>query len=139
MNAARRASLTVRVPLSIRRRPGRKTVVTPEGAAGPAAPLPAAQTHGDPALVKALARACRYQRLLDDGQYASITELAEAEKLDRGYMGRLLQLTLLAPGIVEAVLNGRQTEGIALPQLMGPFPACWSKQHLALHWREHKR
>ncbi|MFC7737525.1 hypothetical protein ACFQX4_17125 [Roseomonas sp. GCM10028921] len=84
-------SITVQVSLRVRRRPGRKTVVTPEGTVSGAAPSAAAlPNHADPALVKALARAFRYQKLLDDGQYTSITEMAEAERLDRGYMGRLL-------------------------------------------------
>jgi hypothetical protein len=54
--------------------------------------------------------------------------MADAEKLDRGYMGRLLQLTLLAPNIVEVSLDGRQPEGIALPALMEPFPVEWERQ-----------
>lgn len=74
----------------------------------PATARPAPQMHADPALVRALARAFQYQRLLDDGQYGSTTEMAATEKLDRGYMGRLLQLTLLAPNLIEDVLlNGR--------------------------------
>jgi hypothetical protein len=56
--------------------------------------------------VKALARAFRYQRLLDEGRYASISEIA-AEKVDRGYLGTILRFTLLAPDIVEAILDGR--------------------------------
>ncbi len=122
------ASITVRVPLAIRRRPGRKTVVTlvREGAE---AVLPA---RADPALVKALARAFRYQRLLDEGRYASISEMAAAEKLDRGYLGRILQLTLLAPDIVEAVLDGRHVVGVALPTLLGAVPPDWSGQRQAL-------
>ena len=75
-------SLTVQVPLSIRRQPGRKTVVAPEKEASAAMPIPAIPTRADPALVKALARAFRYQRLLDEGQYSSITEMAAAERLD---------------------------------------------------------
>jgi hypothetical protein len=70
----------------------------------------------------ALARAFRYQRLLDEGRYASISEMATAEKIERGYMGTLLRLTLLAPDIVEAVLEGRQLAGLGLPQLLEPFP-----------------
>ena len=62
--------------------------------------------------------------MLDDGRYASISEMAAAEKLDRGYLGRLLQLTLLAPDIVE----GRQAEGVTLPALMEPFPVEWARQ-----------
>jgi hypothetical protein len=129
MSAA--TSFTVQVPLSIRRRPGRKTVVTPEGTSPPDSRL-VARTHGDPALVKALARTFRYQRMLDEGRYSSITEMAEAERLYRGYMGRLLQLTLLAPEIVDSVLNGRQSEHLDLPSLMKPLPADWKQQALAL-------
>lgn len=115
--------MTVRVPLTIRRRPGRKTVVTPVLPGG----VPVAATRADPALVKALARAFRYLRLLDDGRYGSISEMAEAEKIERGYLGTLLRLTLLAPEIVEALLDGRE-QGLSLPRLLEPFPPCWSEQ-----------
>ena len=116
-------SITVRVPLAIRHRPGRKTVVTPvtDGVAPVA-------TRADPALVKALARAFRYQRMLDEGRYASVTEMAAAEKIDRGYLGRLLQLTLLAPRIVSSILDGRQPEGMTLPALLERFPCAWGQQ-----------
>ncbi len=125
MSAA--TSITVRVPLAIRRRPGRKTVVTPARERGEAA-LP---TRADPAVVKALARAFRYQRMLDEGRYASISEMAGAEKIERGYLGTLLRLTLLAPDIVEAILDGRQPPELGLPRLMGAFPREWSGQHRA--------
>ena len=117
-------SITVRVPLTIRRRPGRKTVVSPEG--GPAAAP--SRTRANPVLVKALARAFRYQRMLDEGRYASISEMAAAKRLDRGYLGRIPQPTLLAPDIVEVVLNGRQPAGLGLPRLMEPFPSGWARQ-----------
>ncbi len=117
-------SITVRVPLAIRRRPGRKTVVTPVRDGGEAA-LP---TRTDPALVKALARAFRYQRLLDEGRYSSISEMATGERLERGYLGSLLRLTLLAPDLVEAMLDGRQPADMTLPRLLAPFPAGWAEQ-----------
>jgi hypothetical protein len=123
------ASITVRVPLTIRRRPGRKTVVTPVRD-GRETPLP---TRADPALVKALARAFRYQRLLDEGRYASISEMAERERIDRGYLGRILQLTLLAPDIVEAVLDGRHPAELRLPGLMEPVPSTWDEQRATLN------
>ncbi len=125
MNEA--ASIVVRVPLAIRRRPGRKTVVTPVCQRGDTV-MP---TRADPTLVKALARAFRYQRLLDEGRYASISEMAGAEKIERGYLGTLLRLTLLAPDIVEAILDGRQPPELGLPKLMGAFPREWSGQHRA--------
>ena len=99
-------------------------MVTPVRDGGEAA-LP---TRADPALVKALARAFRYQRLLDEGRYASISEMAAAEKIERGYLGTLLRLTLLAPDIVEAILDGRQRPEPTLPQLTRAFPARWDLQ-----------
>jgi hypothetical protein len=116
--------ITVRVPMKIRRRPGRKTVVTPvvDG-------LPKhTTTRADPALLKALARAFRYQRMLDSGKYTTIAEMAAGEKLDRGYLGRLLQLTLLAPDLVEAIVEGRQVEGVTLPALLAGVPTIWVQQ-----------
>lgn len=137
MSATHPTSLTVQVPLRIRRRPGRKTVLTPEGVPC-AVPTHTISTRADPALVKALARAFRYQRMLDEGRFSSITEMAEAERLDRGYMGRLLQLTLLAPEIVEAILNG----GGPFPdlaQLLAPSPFLWHEQASALLGPVHSR
>jgi hypothetical protein len=88
-------------------------------------------TRADPALVKALARAFRYQKLLDEGRYASISEMAAAERIERGYLGSLLRLTLLAPEVVEAILDGPPSEGISLPGLMEPFSTCWKQQRAA--------
>jgi hypothetical protein len=123
-------SLTVRVPLTIRHRPGRKTVITPEPVAE-AAPA-TAPTYADPALVKALARAHRWKRLLESGQYASLAELAASEKLDRGYLGRILQLTLLAPDLVEDILNGRQPAKMSLPRLIAGLEPSWAEQRRLL-------
>lgn len=119
-------SITVRVPLTIRRRPGRKTVVTPVRGSGEALP-----TRADPALVKALARAFRYQRLLDEGRFASISEMAAEERIERGYLGSLLRLTLLAPDIVEAMLNGRQPKSLQLSQVAEYFSVSWEAQRQA--------
>ena len=119
-------SITVRVPLKIRRRPGRKTVVTPAAGEASDGTIP---TPADPALVKALARAFRYQRLLDKGRYGSITEMATAERIERGYLGSLLRLTLLAPEIVHTILDGRAPLGSDLPALLEPFPSCWADQN----------
>ena len=128
-------SITVRVPLKIRRRPGRKTVVMPIPTAGAGADTTIA-TRADPALVKALARAFRYQRLLDEGRYASISEMAEGEKIERGYLGCLIRLTLLAPPIIEAILNGRQPEGVTLAALAEGVPAAWAVQHSRFEGRQ---
>jgi hypothetical protein len=117
-------SITVRVPIAIRRRGGRKVIITPEGSTAAGA---AVQTRGDPTLVKALARAHRWRRLLEGGRHRSLRELAAAEGVDRGYVARLLQLTLLAPDAVEAILSGTGPESSGLPRLMEPFPFEWTE------------
>lgn len=116
------ATITVRVPLAIRRRPGRKTIVTPTGEI-----VAPAQTRADPALLKALARAFRWQKMLDEGRYGSISEMAQAEKIERGYLGKVLQLTLLAPAQVQAIVDGRQGADISLPALMDGVLPVWGK------------
>ncbi|MCA3323726.1 MAG: hypothetical protein INF75_10645 [Roseomonas sp.] len=87
-------------------------------------------TKADPALVKALACAFRYQKLLDEGHYAGISDMGGGEKTERGYLGTLLRLTLLAPDFVEAILNGRQPEGVTLPRLLEGIPVEWGAQRL---------
>ncbi len=132
------AAITVRMPLAIRRRPGRKTIVTPTGEI--AAPV---RTRADPALLKALARAFRWQKMLDSGRYCSISEMARAEKIERGYLGKLLKLTLLAPWAVEAIVDGRQGPEVSLPGLLEGVEVVWARsarpaigQHFGCNVRE---
>ncbi|WP_431285586.1 hypothetical protein ACQW02_12620 [Humitalea sp. 24SJ18S-53] len=114
--------LTVRVPLAVRKRGGRKLVVTPSGGAH------LAPAQADSTLVKALARAFRWRRMLETGHYSTILDLAVGEKINPSYVSRVLRLTLLAPEIVEAILDGRQPEAMTLPGLMAPFPVEWEGQ-----------
>jgi hypothetical protein len=83
-------------------------------------------------MVKALARAFRWKRMLDNGRYASISEIAAAEKLDRGYLGNVLRLTLLAPQIVADIMDGRQPDGLGLSAVLKPFPVAWADQYATL-------
>jgi hypothetical protein len=85
-------------------------------------------TTADTTLVKALARAFRWRRMLETGRYGTIDELAAAEKINSSYVSRLLRLTLLAPDIVEAILDGRQPDGMTLPGMREPFPVEWGRQ-----------
>ena len=113
--------LTVRVPLAVRKpRGGRKLILTPGSMTN------RGTSAADTTLVKALARAFRWRRMLETGRYGTIDELAVAEKINSSYVSRLLRLTLLAPDIVEAILDGRQPEGMTLPGLMEPFPVEWA-------------
>ena len=94
---------------------------------------PAAVTSRvDPALVKALARAHRWHRMLDEGHYGSVSEMAKVEGIDRAYLGSVLRLTLLAPDIVEAILTGCEADELGLPRLMQPFPTTWAEQRARL-------
>ncbi|KAA2234760.1 hypothetical protein F0L46_23005 [Salinarimonas soli] len=119
----------VEVALLFKRRGGRKRVVVPDGA--PVwAPLP---SRVDSTLVKALARAHRWQGLLESGVYGTIEELARAERINPSYLARVLRLSLLAPGIVEAILDGRHIrERLTLEKLMKPLPVEWHRQMVAL-------
>ncbi|MCA3642805.1 MAG: hypothetical protein IOC63_13260 [Methylobacterium sp.] len=110
-------SITVHVPFRLVKRGGRKEMVLPTAAT--------VQRKKDDTLVKALARAFRWKRMLESGEFATITELAERERIAPSYMTRVLRLTLLAPGIVEAILDGRQGPEVTLARLMEPFPPKW--------------
>ena len=119
-------TVTVHIPFSIRKRGGRKLILAPDGTATGIPP----RHHIDNAMVKALARGFRWRKLLDDGVYGSIEEMAAAEKINTTYVSRLLRMTLLAPDIVEAILNGRQPADMTLAGLMGPFAVVWREQRL---------
>jgi hypothetical protein len=116
-------TLTVRVPFAIKKHGGRKLVIAPDGT--PRNP-PAARI--DSTLVKALARAHRWKRMLESGEFASVADLAAAEKINESYVCRILRLTLLAPDIVEAILNGRQPPELQLETVLKPFPVEWEAQ-----------
>jgi hypothetical protein len=118
-------TITVHVPMKFTVRGGRSTVIAN------LVPAPA-QPRIDSALLKALARAHRWQRMIESGEYASITELANAEGVNQSYACRLLRLTLLAPVIVTEILNGRINSDIMLKQLMRPLPVRWDEQTAAL-------
>ena len=113
-------TVTIHVPFRIVRRGGRKEMVLP-------ADVPT-QRRPDDALVKALARAFRWKRMLDSGEFATIAELAACEKITLSYLTRILRLTLLAPDLVAAILDGRQGPEVTLARLMEPLPAEWTEQ-----------
>ena len=115
-------TITVHVPFAIRKRGGRKLVVTPDGAAW--APRP----RVDNAMVKALARAFRWRKMLDTGVHATLEDLARAKGVAPSYVSRVLRLTLLAPEIVEAILDGRQPAELQLDDLLEGFPLEWEGQ-----------
>ena len=121
-------TVTVRIPISIRKRGGRKLVLAPDGTPDTG---PAIRRRIDNAMVKAVARAFRWRDMLETGKYATIREIAAAEKISEFYVGRVLRLTLLAPDIVEAIFDGRQPLRLQLNLLEQRFPVEWGEQRKA--------
>ena len=117
-------TLTVVIPLSVKKRGGRKAMIAPG--------VMTLERRQDITLIKAVARAFRWRRILETGRFATINELAAAEKINSSYVSRVLRLSLLAPDIVEAILDGRQAETINLPALLGAESADWTSQRRLL-------
>ena len=115
-------TLVVRIPMRFQRRGGRKRIVAPDGSEL----APSSKPQPDGTLVKALARAWRWQRMLEEDRFASVRELAEAERVSLSYISRIMRLTLLAPDIIERILDGRPAP--QLGELMQPFPVAWERQ-----------
>jgi len=116
-------TLTIRVPLTLRKRGGRKQVIAPDGATRETPRL-----RIDNTMVKALARAHRWRKLIDTGRFQTVQDLAEAERINPSYIARVLRLTLLAPDIVEAILDGKQGPEVTLARMLEPIPLEWCAQ-----------
>ena len=113
-------TVTVHIPFRMVKRGGRKEMQMPDGAAS--------HRKMDNTLVKALARAFRWKQMLETGDFATTGELATREGIAPSYMTRVLRLTLLAPNLVEEILEGRQGSAKTLAGLMEPFPLEWARQ-----------
>ena len=116
--------LIIHIPMQFRRRGGRKEIVVPARTEG----RRSGQTPMCKPLAVAIARAHRWQELLRRGKFQSISHLAEAVGIDRGYVRRLLNLTLLAPDIIEAILAGNEPSGLSLQRLTRGMPVQWDEQ-----------
>ena len=115
-------TIVVSIPVVWRRRGGRKLIIAPDGMEmAPPAPR-------DDTLARLVAKAYHWLRLLESGKVANISELAEREKLDNSYVSRVLRLTLLAPDIVVAILDGRQPDVLTWRELAKGFPVLWEEQ-----------
>ena len=117
-------TVTVEIPFTIRKRGGRKQIISPDGQPSWAPP----RARIDNTMIKAIARGFRWRKLLETGVYGTIEEIAAAEKINPSYVSRLLRTTLLAPEMVEAVLDGRQPADMTLALLMQPFGVLWAEQ-----------
>jgi hypothetical protein len=113
---------------------GRERIVAPDGSAI----VPSSKPQPDGTLIKALdikaldikalARAWRWQRMLDDGIYTTVSDIGNAENISKSYVSRILRLALLAPDIVETLLTGSTDQGMMLERLERPLPMDWCEQ-----------
>ena len=118
--------ISVNLPMTFKLRGGRKVIVLPDGTQG--SPVPMATI--DNTMIKAIARAFRWQKLLENETYGCLEEIARAEKIGSSFVSRVVRLALLAPDIVEAILAGKQPASLTLKDLMLPFPVEWERQRV---------
>ena len=116
--------VSINVPMTFRRRGGRKLIITPDGSVG----NPTSHPIANNAVVAALARAFRWRKLINDGVYGSLEDIARKEKLCPPFVSRVMRLTLLSPEVIEAILEDRQPESLTLRKLSKAFPVEWVEQ-----------
>lgn len=117
--------ISIEIPMTFKKRGGRRVIVLPDGSHG----HPSSEATIDNAMVKAIARAFRWQKLLENGTYSCIDDIAKAERICPSFVGKVFRLALLAPDIVDAILDGKQPAHVTLKSLIRPFPMGWTEQH----------
>lgn len=120
--------ISIEIPMAFRKRGGRKVIVLPDGSHGH--PIPAATI--DNTMIKSIARAFRWQKLLENGTYTCLDDIARSEKIGASFVSRYYRLVLLAPDIIEAILDGRQSAQLTMKDLLGAFPVLWAEQRVNL-------
>ena len=116
--------ISIEIPMAFKKRGGRKVIVLPDGSHGH--PIPTATI--DNTMIKAIARAFRWQKLLENGTYTCLDDIARSEKIGASFVSRYYRLVLLAPDIVEAILDGRQPAELTVKVLLKSFPITWNGQ-----------
>ena len=116
------------IPMSFRPRGGRTVIVLPDGSRG----VVRREATIDNTMIKVIARGFRWHRLLYDGTYATIEDLAVAEKINPSYVSRILRLAYLSPVVVQAILDGKHPAWLTMRHLLEPFPADWKQQEKKL-------
>lgn len=112
--------IAIHIPMKFKRRGGRKQVILPPGAEPDETPVTPLQ--------RALARAFHWQKLLDSGKACSIGDISKSTGVDKSFIAKTLRLTLLAPDIIEAILNNREPEAVTIPLLYKAIPLLWDEQ-----------
>lgn len=116
--------ISIDIPMAFKKRGGRKVIVLPDGSHGH--PQPAATI--DNTMIKSIARAFRWQKLLENGTYTCLDDIARSEKIGASFVSRYYRLVLLAPDIIEAILDGRQPAQLTVKNLLKNVPIVWNRQ-----------
>lgn len=120
-----RESVSVRIPMKMRRRGGRKVILVPDGLQNACA----AKSDCNIPLAAAVARAHQWHELFLTGRFSTIADLAEKVGVDKSFVTRLMRLALLAPDIVDAIMDGREPDGLTFKDLtVKPVPLSWQEQ-----------
>ena len=119
---------TTHIPMTFRPRGGKTVIVLPDGSRG----VVRREATIDNTMIKVIARGFRWQRLLYDGTYATIEDLAAAEKINPSYVSRILRLAYLSPKVVQAILDGSHPAWLTMRDLLEPFPMDWREQEQKL-------
>ena len=112
------------IPMKFRIRGGKTVMVLPDGTRA----IERKEVIVDNAMVKVIARGHRWHRLLAEGVYNTIEDLAAAEKINPSYVSRVTRTAFLAPAIVDAIMDGRHPAHLTMKDLLEPFPVEWGEQ-----------
>ena len=115
-------TVTITIPFRVAKRGGRKEVLLPPDTNN---------RSPDYTLIKAVARAFRWRQIIENGDMGTIAELAEHEKISPSYLTRVMRLTLLAPDIIEAILDGNPPS-VGMTELLDPMTPVWAEQRVEL-------
>jgi hypothetical protein len=113
-------TVRIHIPMRLHCRIGRKEIITPDNAS-PQGPM-----------VDAISSAWKWQKMIDTGEYASASKLADKMGMDRSYVIRTMRLLLLAPDIIEAIMNGKEPSGMSMNELRNVTTGVWEEQRKEL-------
>jgi hypothetical protein len=126
---ATESTVTVVVPLAIRRRNGRPKIVLPDdGSRQPDATDPASAT-----VLRAIARAWDWRRRLEAGDFNTLQDIADAEKVTLPFVSRLIRLAYLSPAVLDGIVADREGIAVTLESLAGAALQSWAKQPARVH------
>ena len=110
-------NVKITIPMAFRSCAGRKRIVTTDSE----------MIFTDP-MITNIARAFRWQALIDSGKFSNVHELARGIGKDDGYVSRIIRLTLLSPEIIHAIIAGTLEKDIGIEQLKQAMPLMWDDQ-----------